>query len=196
MILEFVFVFDKDLKVVASSRRFCHTEFWVTEEKCSSLVRYSFGIVAKTPKALVPSGTKNHLNEVGDHYWSPAEPSKLLAARRVSKEFNGLISGIFFGMNTFELHDSTASLSPPGPWKKIFDRKPAPYDEQMVIAHRWLEMQSKHGHLTSLRKLKIDIAIQKDGQRLWHVHRTFLAIVAIPKLQRVVVTLDLGGSSQ
>lgn len=81
------------------------------EEVASS--RYAFRLVAKAPKALIPQRLSKVLNvhKYGPRYWRLDKPSVLLAARTVSKEFDALISEAFFGGNTFELHDNTATLT-------------------------------------------------------------------------------------
>jgi hypothetical protein len=141
------------------------------------------------PKALIPSNTPHKISEFGQHYWKLSDPIHLLAARGVNKEFDTVITKAFYSMNTFELHDRTASLRAVGAGRNFMDGEHA-----RIVAHRWLELQSKLGNMAHIRNLNIDISIDPfNGQYKWHVRRTFLAIAAIPDLRRLVITTNMYG---
>jgi hypothetical protein len=189
MILEFAFTFPEPLKIIASSRRIAADQPSNTTEEDSSNIRYKFSIVAKVPKALIPSNTPHKISEFGQHYWKLSDPIHLLAAHGVNKEFDTVITKAFYSRNTFELHDRTASLRVVGSGRNFMGGEHA-----RIVAHRSLELQSKLGNMAHIRSLNIDISINPfNGQYKWDVRRTFLAIAAIPDLRRLIITTNMYG---
>jgi hypothetical protein len=160
--------------------------------------RYSFRLQAKVPKALV--SYRDHpnwrVNNCGPSYWDLDDPSVLLAARTTSKEFAVLIQEVFFGENTFELHDDTATLTSLSGERQ--DCRPhcpcaepsCPHNARFV-AHRWLELMMKHKCLALIRRLNVDINLKENSQAKWHVRRTFQVLVCMPHLRRLVITVDM-----
>ncbi|KAF2818800.1 hypothetical protein CC86DRAFT_460928 [Ophiobolus disseminans] len=103
-----------------------------------------------------------------------AEKSRLLAAfLEVTREFADAVIPIFFGLNTFEIHESSR------------------FSEERAMAHRWLEHMDKLGFLQHLRRLNVDMGMRVGGQTKWHIHCTFVAIVSMEWLQHLVITIDM-----
>ena len=170
--MEIAYVYPQKLKVVAKEEAIGAEPQTHAEELTN--VRCRFELVVKTPLVLVPYSDDLKLR--GIQYWKLSRFGQVTAFRLVSKEFSSEAASVFFGKNTFEIHDTTASLDG---------------TQSRVVAHRWLEYMDKLGLLQHLRRLNVDMRLAVGGQSKWHVHRTFAAIVSIERLERLVITVDM-----
>jgi len=198
-IIDMFFHYIETLKVTAFNiRPLPITNLSTTPAEEAKLARYVFWLVAKVPKALIPEeiSKKFDTHKYGPRYWKLDKPSVLLALRTVSKEFDTLITEAFFGKNTFELHDNTATLTRLPAETGLCHRHrpctlPACPNNARVVAHRWLELMMKHNCLHLIRKLDVDIDLAKGGQTKRHVRRTFQILVCMPNLRRLVITVNM-----
>jgi hypothetical protein len=193
-IMDMSFRYTEVLKIITNEKR----TRWKPRSHVEELtdIEYDFRALAKIPKGLIPSD--DYLEpDLGHRYWLLEHPSELLQARSVSREFDALVKESFFGMNTFELHDSTAVLLNPDETPKFDFRDPQRFMAKVlpgIVAHRWLEYMMDCECLDFIKKLNIDIALDGtgEGQTMWHVRRTFQVLIWMPRLRRLVVTLDMG----
>lgn len=159
IVLEHTYVYPQKLKITAKTRSVGSEPETHVEELTN--VKYSFQITAKTPRGLVSIGHPRHV----------------LAFRLVGKDYAQIATELFFGKNTFEIHDASPSL------RRSTRTK--------VVAHRWLEYLDRHGLLQYFRKLNIDINLEAGHQHKWHVNRTFAALVSVKWLERLVIDLEM-----
>lgn len=192
-IMNMCFRYTEVLKIIIGEKR----RIWRPRKHTEQLidVEYKFRALVKIPKGLIPSDDYFE-PDLGHRYWLLEHPSELLQARSVSREFDTLVKESFFGENTFELHDSTAVLLNPDETPKYDYRDPQRFRAKAVygiVAHRWLEYMMDCRCLDFDKKLNVDIALVdiNQGQSMWHIRRTFQVLIRMPRLRRLVVTLDM-----
>jgi hypothetical protein len=102
----------------------------------------------------------------------------------VNREFKVAIRDKFFKKNTFEVHDSIATLAK-------HHKKNVSYTK--TVASEWLTRVSKLGHLNSIRKPKLDLRFNEVDQTQAQSHRICTAAASMEMLERLVVTIDATG---
>jgi hypothetical protein len=126
---------------------------------------FSFLPQVKAPLALVPQYHRLR-------YWDLGDTSMVLRIPGlVNAEFGNCVSSLFFGKNTFEIHDSD--------------------DAHQYGTHRFLEVMHAVGKLHLFRNLNIDICIEWSGQTMWHLRRTSWLLLMITDLKRLVIDVDM-----
>jgi hypothetical protein len=123
----------------------------------------------------VPCERADDANYLQSSYWYMGLPENVLQPRLVNREFN---------KNTFEVHDSIATLA-----KHHKKYVPCP----KTVASEWLKRMSKLGLLNSVRKLEINLRFNEEDQTKAQFYRICTAAASMEMLERSVVTLDMTG---
>jgi hypothetical protein len=160
--MRFVYTFEERIEVVYTSE----TVEDVSSAEDLTNRRVQFVPAIKTPLALIPkSGGAYHRLSLGETAAVISNP------RRVSKDFRSHFIEVFFQSNTFEIEDSEYSLH--------------------FGTHRWLECMEQNGYLAHISKVNIFIDTVLCPQKVLHFRRVACALLAMPKLQRLVMNLDI-----